>query len=97
MTIMTADCIGIELIGNRVYGGNGRLKVGLGKPEVERTNQFLPLGNNFEKVEPIILSIFKWQKMIQEPMWKKRLQLFIDSHIAWSFNNSLYIDQFVKL
>lgn len=67
MTIMTADCIGIELIGNRVYGGNGRLKVGLGKPAVEKINQFLPLAINHEKIEPIIPSIFEWQKMIQEP------------------------------
>jgi len=64
MTIMTADCIGIELIGNRIYGGNGKLKVGLGKLETEKANQFFPLTTKHEQIEPIIPSIFEWQKMI---------------------------------
>jgi hypothetical protein len=59
---MTADCIGIELIGNRVYGGNGRLKAGLGKLKVEKANQILPLDTKHEKIEPLIPSIFEWQK-----------------------------------
>ena len=62
MTIMTTDCIGIELIDNRVYGGNGRLTVGLGKPQVARGNRFLPLITESEQIQPVIPSIFEWQK-----------------------------------
>jgi hypothetical protein len=64
MTIMTADCIGIELIGNRVYGGSGRLKIGLGKLKTEEANEFHALTTKYEKIEPIISSIFEWQKAI---------------------------------
>ena len=57
MTIMTADCIGIELIGNRVYGGNGKLKVGLGKlqvakgqsvPSIDHKTGADPAGHSFD-------------------------------------------------
>jgi hypothetical protein len=65
MTIMTADCIGIELIGNRVYGGNGELKVGLGILKADEENRFFPLTTKYEKIEPIIPSIFNWQRKIQ--------------------------------
>jgi hypothetical protein len=65
MILMTADCIGIELIDNRVYGGNARLKVGLGKLKIEKGNQILPFSEDYERVEPAIPSIFEWQKKIQ--------------------------------
>ena len=63
MTIMTADCIGIDLTGNRVYGGSGRLKNGLGILNKDEANQLLPLTTEYEKIGPVIPSIYAWQKL----------------------------------
>ncbi|MDH7570092.1 MAG: right-handed parallel beta-helix repeat-containing protein, partial [Armatimonadota bacterium] len=59
--LATPDCIGIELIDNRVYGGSGRLFGGSGRPQVDRGNQLLPAGEG-ARPTPAVPSIFEWQR-----------------------------------
>lgn len=56
------DNTGDRLINNTVYGGNGKLFAGPGKPGVVKNNQVYPL-NNEAKVspQPPVPSIYKWQ------------------------------------
>lgn len=57
----TPDCIGIEMIDNRVYGGSGKLYAGSSKPAVEQGNTSAPLA---EAARPTagVPSIYEWQK-----------------------------------
>jgi hypothetical protein len=57
----TPDCIGIELIGNKVYGGSAKSVVGTSKPAVDQGNQFSPLGEA-PRPAPAVPSIYDWQK-----------------------------------
>ena len=59
--LAAADCVGIELIGNRLYGGNGRLVEGKATPAVLRDNQALPLADA-PRPTPRIPSIYEWQQ-----------------------------------
>jgi hypothetical protein len=61
VTLASADCTGLELIGNRLYGGNGTFCGGAGRPEVDRDNQSLPLGDA-PRPQPAVPSIYEWQK-----------------------------------
>ena len=60
--LATPDCIGVELIQNRVYGGSGTLVSGSGKPAVEEDNHLLPATENPPAPEPPVPSIFEWQR-----------------------------------
>jgi len=60
--IATPDCVGVELLGNRVFGGNGRLAGGKGKPLVEKDNTTAPYRKNARRPAPKVKSIFKWQR-----------------------------------
>ncbi len=59
--LKTADCIGVEVVGNKLYGGNGRFSGGGGKPDVSRDNQAHPLGEA-PRPAPELPSIYEWQK-----------------------------------
>lgn len=68
------NCTGIELIGNRLYGGNGRLCDGLARPAVAdgNTTEALAAAPSADAMpEPPVPSIYLWQKemrgMRQEP------------------------------
>jgi hypothetical protein len=62
VSLATADCIGVELIDNRIHGGSGVLVSGSGKPLVERDNQLLPATEEPPLPKPAVLSIFEWQR-----------------------------------
>ncbi|HUT33805.1 MAG TPA: endopolygalacturonase [Planctomycetota bacterium] len=60
--LSTADCTGIEVIGNRIFGGNGQLVGGPGKPLVARDNAFAPFAPDPPRPQPEVPSIFEWQR-----------------------------------
>lgn len=60
----TADCIGWELIGNTILGGNGQLMEGLVEPAVNQDNRVLPLGDA-PRPKPEVPSIFDWQRKLK--------------------------------
>ncbi len=63
--LRTPDCVGIELIDNTVYGGNGKLVEGVTTVAVEKGNKALPAlkpGDALPdrpKADPV--SIYAWQ------------------------------------
>jgi hypothetical protein len=71
----TPDCVGIEIIGNKLYGGNGRFLSGRTSDTIVKNNQALPLDDaprlRVEGVPPsnrgleardTVPSIYEWQK-----------------------------------
>jgi len=57
----TPDCIGVEIIGNKLYGGNGKFADGIGKPAALEGNEAFPLGDA-PRPEPEAPSIYEWQQ-----------------------------------
>lgn len=64
--LRTADCTGIELIDNQVYGGNGQLAEGPGQVLIDRGNRIFNADPERPRPAPKIPSIFLWQRH-QEP------------------------------
>lgn len=60
--LATPDCIGVELIGNSLYGGNGRFADGPAQPAVMEGNQALPLAEDAPRPAPPVPSIYDWQQ-----------------------------------
>jgi len=60
VTLGTPDCTGIEIIGNRLYGGNGRFLAGKVSDIVVKDNKALPLGVA-PRPTPEVPSIYEWQ------------------------------------
>ena len=60
--LATPDCIGVELLGNRLYGGNGTLADGAGKPAVMEGNETLALTDDIPRPQPAVASIYDWQQ-----------------------------------
>jgi hypothetical protein len=60
--LATADCTGVEILDNLIYGGNGKLADGPGKPLVAENNQLLPPADKPPRGEPPVPSIFEWQR-----------------------------------
>jgi hypothetical protein len=60
VTLGTPDCIGVEIIGNKLYGGNGRLLAGKVSDAVVIDNKALPLGDA-PRPMPDVPSIYEWQ------------------------------------
>ena len=60
--LASPDCIGWEIIDNRLYGGNGRFVGGPCKPGVLEGNNAFPLGQELpERPKPAVPSIYEWQ------------------------------------
>ncbi len=59
--LATSDCIGAEIIGNGLYGGNGRFVAGKGKPAVVKDNKALMLSDAPRPI-PVVPSIYEWQQ-----------------------------------
>jgi len=69
--LATSDCTGAEIIGNGLYGGNGRFVAGRGKPAVVKDNKALLLDDSFLRSAspnqdaprpiPEVPSIYEWQ------------------------------------
>ena len=57
----TPDCSGVELIGNTLSGGNGKLFEGMHKPLVEKDNRVIPLDPELPRPTPAVPSIYEWQ------------------------------------
>jgi hypothetical protein len=60
LSLAGPDCIGIELIGNKLYGGNGKVVSGKAKPALAEDNETLPLGTP-RRPAPNVPSIYEWQ------------------------------------
>ena len=59
--LASSDCLGAEIIGNRLYGGNGRLTAGKAKPVVFKDNKAFPIGDA-PRPMPKVPSIYEWQQ-----------------------------------
>jgi hypothetical protein len=59
--LATPDCIGVEIVGNRLYGGNGKMAAGRAEPALLDANEPLPLGEA-SRPQPAVASIYEWQK-----------------------------------
>jgi len=62
--LATPDCIGVEIVENRLYGGNppeADFVSGEGEPSVVKDNKSLPLGDA-PRPMPDVPSIYEWQK-----------------------------------
>ncbi len=59
--LATPDCIGVEVLDNQFYGGNGQLVTGKSPPGVLENNQVLPLSDG-PRPQPIVPSIYEWQR-----------------------------------
>lgn len=63
MTLLaTPDCVGTDLVGNTLVGGNGAIAAGAAKPALEKDNKALPAGQTPERPKAAIPSIYEWQK-----------------------------------
>ena len=70
--LATSDCIGAEIIGNRLYGGNGRFVAGRGDPAVVKNNKVFMLSDSSLRSAsskqdaprpiPEVPSIYEWQQ-----------------------------------
>jgi hypothetical protein len=60
VSLAAPDCIGIELIDNKLYGGNGHIVSGKAKPALVENNKTLPSGSAPRPI-PKIPSIYEWQ------------------------------------
>ena len=62
LRLKTADCVGVELHGNTLYGGNGELYEGVPELALNQHNRVLPLPNK-PPARPLAdpPSIYDWQ------------------------------------
>ncbi|MHC4594838.1 MAG: endopolygalacturonase, partial [Planctomycetota bacterium] len=58
--LATPDCLGTEIIGNRLYEGNGSLVAGAAEPAVVQDNLAFPLADAARPI-PNVPSIYEWQ------------------------------------
>jgi hypothetical protein len=61
VTLDTGDCTGVELLDNRLYGGNGEMYQGVPDLAADSGNEVLPL-QDAPRPEPSVPSIFEWQR-----------------------------------
>jgi hypothetical protein len=60
VSLATPDCIGTEIIGNRLYGGSAKFVSGKVKPVLAKSNEALPVGPA-PRPAPKVPSIYEWQ------------------------------------
>ncbi|MHC4742064.1 MAG: right-handed parallel beta-helix repeat-containing protein [Planctomycetota bacterium] len=60
ISLATADCIGLEVEDNRLYGGNGKTIAGPAKLALNENNKALPTGKA-SRPKPAVSSIYEWQ------------------------------------
>ena len=60
--LATPDCSGVEITGNRLYGGNGQVAAGRGRPLVAKDNVTEPYTADPPRPAPEVPSIFEWQR-----------------------------------
>jgi len=58
--LQTPDCVGAEITGNTLYGGNGKFVSGMGKPAVLKDNEAKSLGEAARPAPPVP-SIYEWE------------------------------------
>jgi hypothetical protein len=61
VSLATPDCLGVEITGNSLYGGNGSLAAGKAAPVVLKDNKVFPLGDA-PRPSPKVKSIYEWQQ-----------------------------------
>ena len=61
LQLATPDCSGVEVVGNLVYGGNGKLYDGLADLELDEGNDLQALSDG-ARPSPTVPSIFEWQR-----------------------------------
>lgn len=59
--LATADCTGVEAVGNQLHGGNGLVVAGPGQLALNEENHILPL-STAPRPEPAVPSIYDWQR-----------------------------------
>lgn len=57
----SADCGGVELRENRIYGGSGKLSQGLSGPFRAEGNRFFPYRKDAPRPQPAVPSIYEYQ------------------------------------
>lgn len=63
VSLATPDCVGIEITGNRLYGGSGKFATGTRKPHVNEDNECLPLPADLPpRPTTTVPSIYEWQQ-----------------------------------
>lgn len=60
ISLNTPDCIGTEVVGNKLVGGNGNIISGKAEPALAEDNIALPLGSA-QRPSPEVPSIYEWQ------------------------------------
>ena len=65
VVLASPDCIGVEITGNLLYGGNAKISSGSAKPILLEDNQALPLAHA-PRPKPTIPSIYEWQNARQQ-------------------------------
>jgi len=61
--LATADCVGVEILDNRVYGGSGKFLAGPAAPAAMKGNKAAPqTGKLPPRPKPAVASIYEWQK-----------------------------------
>lgn len=60
--LVTGDRVGVEIVGNRVYGAGGKMVGGDGKAEQASENTTEPYNESPPRPSPPVLSIFEWQR-----------------------------------
>ncbi len=63
--LAAADCIGVEVVGNSLYGGNGHFVSGQAQPVLSEENQAFPL-SPASRPQPQVPSIYEWQRRNQD-------------------------------
>jgi hypothetical protein len=58
--LASPDCIGVEITGNLLYGGNSKITAGSAKPILLEGNRAFPLAHA-PRTKPAIPSIYEWQ------------------------------------
>ena len=66
--LATGDCIGVQIEGNKLHGGNGAFLAGPAAPAALKGNKAAPLDKKLPpRPKPAVPSIYEWQKARARP------------------------------